>query len=151
VYVSATGCLNIILSWYEGCSIKFDEKKTQVIYFSRKIRIPDDVLQLNGRDIPFVNNVTYLGVTFGRRMPWRHHTERTVAKALAYVRKDLFRSGRLITNIKLTFYRALIMSDMTYTCPTSEHAADAHLLKLQRLQNRIFRATRKLDRYILVR
>jgi hypothetical protein len=28
------------------------------------VRVPDDVLQLNGRDIPFVNYVTYLGVTF---------------------------------------------------------------------------------------
>lgn len=48
---------------------------------------PDDVLQLNGRDIPSVNNVKYLGVTFEGRKKWRHHIERTVAEALRmYVR-----------------------------------------------------------------
>jgi hypothetical protein len=35
---------------------------------------------------------------------------------------------------------------MTYACPTWEYAADIHLLKLQRLQNRVLRATGNLDR-----
>jgi hypothetical protein len=38
-------------------------------------RAPEDVLQLNGGDIPFVNNVMYPGVTFDRRMTWKLHTE----------------------------------------------------------------------------
>jgi hypothetical protein len=40
---------------------------------------------------------------------------------------------------------------MTNACPTSEHAANAHLLNLQRLQNRVLRASGKLDRHTLVR
>jgi hypothetical protein len=49
--------------------------------------VPDGVLQLDRRDIIFVNNITYLGVTFDRRMAWRPHIERAVAKALlTYVR-----------------------------------------------------------------
>jgi hypothetical protein len=35
---------------------------------------------------------------------------------------------------------------MTHACPTWEYAADAHLLKLQRLQNRVLRTTENLDR-----
>jgi hypothetical protein len=34
---------------------------------------------------------------------------------------------------------------MTYACPTWEFAADAYLMKLQRLQNRVLRAIAKLD------
>jgi hypothetical protein len=60
------------------------------IYFPRRHRILEDVLQLNRRDIPFVNNVAYLGVTFYGRMIWRLHIERTVAKAFAQVLKDHF-------------------------------------------------------------
>jgi hypothetical protein len=110
------------------------------------------VLQLNGRDIPFVNNVTYLGVTFDRRKSWRHHFERTVAKALRMsVRTySLFKSEHLSRNIKLTLYKALIRSVMTYACPIWEYAADTHLLKLHCLQNRVFRAIGNLDRCILV-
>jgi hypothetical protein len=35
---------------------------------------------------------------------------------------------------------------MNYACPTWEYAADAHLLKLQRLQNRVLRAIGNLGR-----
>jgi hypothetical protein len=47
---------------------------------------------------------------------------------------------RLSGNIKLTLYKALIRSVMTYTCPTCEYAAGVHRLKVQRLQNRVLRA-----------
>jgi hypothetical protein len=40
---------------------------------------------------------------------------------------------------------------MTYACPTREYAADAHPLKLQRLQNRVLHAIGNLDRCTLVR
>jgi hypothetical protein len=61
---------------------------------------------------------TYLCVTFDRRVTWKHHIERTVAKALrTYVRTySLFRSWHLSTNIKLQLYKALIRSVMTYAC-----------------------------------
>jgi hypothetical protein len=42
------------------------------------LRVPDDILQLNGQDIAFVNNVMYIGVTCARRA-WIHHIERTVS------------------------------------------------------------------------
>jgi hypothetical protein len=35
---------------------------------------------------------------------------------------------------------------MTYVCPTWEYGADAHLLTLHRLQNRILRAVVNLDK-----
>jgi hypothetical protein len=50
---------------------------------------------------------------------------------------SLFKSVRLSANIKLTLHKALIRSVMTYACPAWEFAAECHLLKLQRLQNRV--------------
>jgi hypothetical protein len=81
-------------------------------------------------------------------MTWRHRSERTVAKTLrTYVRTySLFKRVRLSTNIKLTLYKALIRSVMTYACPIWEYAAGTHLWKLQRLQNRVLRAIGNLDR-----
>jgi hypothetical protein len=57
--------VNSLCEWW---NIKLNEGKTHAIYFSRRLRVPDDVLQLNGRDIPFVNNATYLAVTLDRKM-----------------------------------------------------------------------------------
>jgi hypothetical protein len=69
-----------------------------------------------------------------------------------YVRTcSLFRCGRLRTSIKLTPYKALIRFAMNYACPTWDYAADAHLLKPQRLQNRVLRAIENLDRCTSVR
>jgi hypothetical protein len=51
------------------------------MYFSRRLRGPDNVLQLNGLDVPFVNNEMYLGVTYDKRMTWNHNIKRTVTKA----------------------------------------------------------------------
>jgi hypothetical protein len=87
--------LTAMKSWCERWNTDTNEGKCKTINFSRRIRFPDDVLQLNGRDIPFVNNVTYLGVTFDRRMTLRRHMERTATKALrTYVRiYSVFRSG----------------------------------------------------------
>jgi hypothetical protein len=112
--------LTAIGSWCQHWNIKINEGKTQTIYFSRRRRLPEDDLQLNGRNIPFVNSVKYLGVTFDRRMTWRLHIEKTAAKALCtYVRTySIFKSKHLSAHIKLIVYRALIRSIMTYACPT---------------------------------
>jgi hypothetical protein len=43
----------------------------------------------------------------------------------------------------------MMTSVTTNACPTWEYAADTHLLKLRRLQNRALRATGNLDRSTL--
>jgi hypothetical protein len=129
--------------WYERWNVKIIEGKTQAIYFSIRLRVPGDVLQVNGRNIPFINNVT-----FNRRMTWTLLIERTAGKALGtYIRiYSLFRCENLSINIKVILYKALIRSIMVYACPTREYAADTHLLKLQLLQNRVLCSVGNLER-----
>jgi hypothetical protein len=61
--------------------VKINEDKTQAIYFSHRFRSPEAHLTLNGRDIPFVNHVKYLGVIFDKRITWKLHIEMIEAKA----------------------------------------------------------------------
>jgi hypothetical protein len=63
----------------------------------------------------------------------------------------LFKSERLSANIKLTICKALIRSVMTYASPAWESAADTHLLKLQRLQNKVLRTIGNFPRRTRVR
>jgi hypothetical protein len=100
---------------------------------------PDSLFKLNGRNIPFVNSVKYLGVLFDERMTWRLHIQTMEAKAFKTFNRiySLFKSERLSANIKLTLHKALITSVMTYACHAWEFAAECHLLKLQRLQNKV--------------
>jgi hypothetical protein len=76
--------------------------------------------EINGRNIPFVNHVKYLGVISDKRITWRLHIEMTEAKAFrTFIRiYTLFKSERLSANIKLTFPKALNRLIMTYVCPS---------------------------------
>jgi hypothetical protein len=68
-------------TWCERWNIKINEDKTQGIYFSSRRRPPESHLTLNGRNIPFVNSVKYLGVIFDKRVACRLHIEMIEAKA----------------------------------------------------------------------
>jgi hypothetical protein len=128
-------------AYCERWNIKINEEKTRAVYFTHQKRPPDSPLTLNGRNIPFVNSVKYLVVIFDKRMTWRLHIEMIEAKAFrTFIRiYSLFKSERLSANIELTLHKALIRSVMTYACPAWEFAAESHLLKLQRLQNKVLR------------
>jgi hypothetical protein len=54
---------------------------------------------------------------------------------------SVFRSERLSVNTILNLHKAQIPCIMIYVCPTWLSAADSHVLKLQRLRNRILRTT----------
>jgi hypothetical protein len=68
-------------AWCEHCNIKVNEDKTQAIYFSHQRRPPYSLFTFNGRNIPFVNSVRYVGVIFDKRMTWRLHIKKIEAKA----------------------------------------------------------------------
>jgi hypothetical protein len=121
----------------------------QTIYFPHRIRQPESLFTLNERNIPFVNNVTYLGVIFDKNITWRWHIEMIEAKAFrAFITTySLFKSKRLSTNIKLTLHKAFIRSVMTYGCPAWKFATDTHLLKLQCLQNKVLRTIGNFPRH----
>jgi hypothetical protein len=140
-------------AWCERWNIKINEEKIRAIYITHRNGPPNSPLTLNGRNIPFVNSVKYLGVIFDKRMRWRLHIETIEAKAFrTFIRiYSLFKSKRLSTNIKLTLHKALIRSVMTYACPAWEFAAESHLLELQRLQNKVLRTIGNFPRRTSVR
>jgi hypothetical protein len=96
---------------------------------------------LKGRAIMFVIYVKYLGETFDRRITWRTRIDLIVTKALrTFVQiYSLLRSETLSIKTKMNLYKAPIRSKMTYACPAWESAAVTHLMKLQRLQNKVLR------------
>jgi len=104
---------------------------------------------LQGRKIPFVKDVKYLGLIFYRIVTWRVHTETVPTKAFRkFIRLyPILKTERLSTNTELNLHEALIMSERTYACLSWEFAADNHLLKLQRLQNRVLRTISNLPRH----
>jgi hypothetical protein len=113
--------LTALNSWRERWNIKINEGKTQAIYFSGRFTAPED--------IPFVNNVRYLGVTFDRRITWRLRIQLTGAKNLrTYIRPSVLKSELLNTTIKSTLYTLEYVSyDLCLS--KTRYTADAYFLK----------------------
>jgi hypothetical protein len=51
-------CLTAVKSYFERRNIKINEGQIQRSVSPEDLRVPEDVLQFIGRDIPFVNTVT---------------------------------------------------------------------------------------------
>ena len=105
-------------AWCELWNIKINEDKISAIYFSHGSRPVKCQHTLRGRNITLVNNVKYLGANVDRKISWRPHIERIKAKPFRtfIITYSLFKSERLNINLKLTLYKALIRSVMTYAC-----------------------------------
>jgi hypothetical protein len=125
-------------AWCGRWNIKINEDKNQAIYYSHRRTPVGTHLTFKGRNIPFVKEVKYLGVIFDSRVTWKKYIDSIVTKALrTYITiYSLLKSERLSAKSKLTLYKALMRSKINYACPACEFAADSHLLKLQRLQNK---------------
>jgi hypothetical protein len=61
------------------------------------------------------------------------------------------KSEKLSVKTKMTLYKALIRSKMTYACPAWETAAVTHLMKLERLQKKVFRVIGGIPRRTPIR
>jgi hypothetical protein len=68
-------------TWCEILNFKINEEKTLGTYFSGIRRPPESHLTLNGRNIPFVNSVKYIGVFVDMKITWRLDIEMIEAKA----------------------------------------------------------------------
>jgi hypothetical protein len=110
--------LSSMETWCKRWNIKIILDKTQGIYFSCSCLPAESHLTLNGRNIPFVNSLEYLGVVFDKKFTWRLHIVMIENMAFrTFIRiYSLFNSERLSTNFKFTLHRTLIRTIMTFVC-----------------------------------
>jgi hypothetical protein len=130
-------CLNSMAAWCERWNMKISEDTTRAIYFSYGIRPPESLLVLNGRNIPFVTSAKYLGVIFEKKTTWRLHGAKDFRTFIRIY--FLFKSEWLSTTLNLALQKVLKRSVMTYACPVWEFLEDTHLMKYERLQNKVLR------------
>jgi hypothetical protein len=72
--------LSSMETWCECWNVKIYKSKTQGTFSSHSCRPPESHRTLNGRNIPFINSVKYLGVIFDKKVAWRLHTKIIEAK-----------------------------------------------------------------------
>ena len=82
---------------------------------------PESRITLNGRNIPVVNNIKYLGVIFNKKVTWRLYIEMFEAKTFRKIIEvySIFKSEQLRANIKLDLHKALIRNKLMLAPPGS--------------------------------
>jgi hypothetical protein len=90
------------------------------------------IVTVNEQNVPFVSSRKYVCVIFNKMFTWRMHRHAFRTCNILY---SLYRSDRLISNIKLIFHKALVSSVLTNACPGWQFMADTHPVNLQCLQN----------------
>ena len=92
--------------------IKINAEKSQAIFFTRKIipsNLPNSNLFINGTDIPWSNNVRYLGVFLDRTLTFNVHIVHIITKFNLKAIKMLYplinRKSQLNTCNKITIVK----------------------------------------------
>jgi reverse transcriptase-like protein/endonuclease/exonuclease/phosphatase family protein len=122
--------------------IQINPQKTQAILFRRRRLQPHNHITLNNHNIPWSDEVKYLGITFDRSLTWKPHITKTRQKATA-AHKSLLpllgRHSQLNTRNKLLLYKSTIQPIMSYASVAWGYAARSHINTLQSFENRIIR------------
>jgi len=142
--------MELLQDWFTKWKIKVNVTKCEAIVFSKKHRqtqIPN--VKLNNTDIPFKQEVKYLGVLLDRKLLGARHiqTQRGKANGRLAQLKSLLVSDQLHDRTKVTLYKMLIRPLLTYAAPAWAFAANTHLKKLQIFQNRVLKLISKCPRY----
>lgn len=129
--------------WYCKWRIAINPTKSTAIVFnkkSRRARIEN--LNMFGDDVPWANEIKYLGVTMDSRLTWSQHVDSLVGIAtgtLIALYPLLAGHSKLNLHLKTVLYKAAIRPRLTYAAQVWGHAAAAHIGRLQVQQNKFLR------------
>ena len=63
--------INRLTAWGRTCGLTFNLVKTKVVFFTRTRVVPDKPIQVDGIDVPYTNEVKYLGLTLDSIQSWK--------------------------------------------------------------------------------
>ena len=109
--------LRSIEKWCEDHSLSVNPKKTEMVLFTRKRKLPDlKAPELFKTKRNFSTEVKYLGITFDKKLTWNSHLEKRVKKAyISYeqCRRTMGQTWGLYPRIALWIYTAIIRHMLT--------------------------------------
>ena len=84
------------MEWGDSAGLKFSPSKTVVVVFTRKTKFTlPTPLRMLGNEIPFSNEVKYLGITLDHRLTWIPHVTRKIRAAKGHLLQVVNAVGKL--------------------------------------------------------
>lgn len=137
--------LDILTNYFSKWKIKINEEKTQAVFFTRRRHVcyyPITQLKINRTNIPWSQNIKYLGVYLDKKLIFNTHIGHqihkfNIAKNLLY--PLIKRSSPLSSDNKLILAKVIFQSILLYACPVWGVCAKTHIKKIQICQNKLLK------------
>lgn len=128
--------------YFRQWRIEVNPEKSTALFMARRRLVPQGQVTMEGRPIPWRDDVKYLGVKLDKRLNFHAHVDYALSKGrmiAGHLNPILGRRSKMSIRNKLLIYKTIVRPAITYGSPAWGHATDPHLRKLQRFQNRQLR------------
>lgn len=132
-------------NYFHRWKIKVNTSKTQTAFFTNRRKqefLPQNPLYLDGVEIPWKNNIKYLGVILDKKLKYKDHIDYTILKCQKLI-KILYplinRKSKLNLKNKLLLYKSCFRPILSFGCPIWANCALSHLRKIQVMQNKMLK------------
>jgi hypothetical protein len=133
---------DLISEWTKKWRIRLNDSKAIHINFTNK-RIKDaPKLVMNGTTVPHHNSAKYLGMNLDAKLKWNEHIKIKIAEMRLKYRQLYWLMGR---NSKVSVYNKILLYNQVlkpiwaYGIQLWGCAAQSHINKIQRFQNKVLR------------
>ena len=128
--------------WSQKWCVKINKEKSSTTLFTLSPKAETGKIKLGDTFLQTEEEVTYLGVTFDKRLTWRTHIEKAETKArrkLAIMRKLAGTSWGANAKILKQVYQGTVRPHLEYSSSAWSTAAPSHLKTLNKVQNQALR------------
>lgn len=125
--------------WMSLWRLTPNASKSQTVIFHTCARKPKFKVTLDGQELDWCDQATYLGVVFNKRMTFGPHIKYITNKMSTKLRRSYHLLGfksLFSTEIKAFIYKVYCRSVWTYGLPSWVTVADSHWKTLQIMQNK---------------
>ena len=134
--------LDSLSEWCNKWKIKLNPSKTQVGLFTNSNNTKEITLNLGRVPLTLSNEIKFLGLTFDRKLTWRHHIDNVRHRMWLRINAIKAISGRNLGMQSKTLthlYKMWIRPIALYGAPAYYSAAKTHINKIQVIQNSALR------------
>ena len=134
--------LDSLSEWCNKWKIKLNPSKTQVGLFTNSNNTKEITLNLGRVPLTVSNEIKFLGLTFDRKLTWRHHIDNVRHRMWLRINAIKAISGRNLgmqSKTLIHLYKMWIRPIALYGAPAYYSAAKTHINKIQVIQNSALR------------
>ena len=105
-------------------------------------KLPDRNLKISDWDIPWKDNVKYLGLFLDKRLTFRKHIEEKVisgSKLIKILYSFINKNSKLNLKNKLLLYKTVIRPTILYSSKIWANCSNVHINKKQVFQNKVLK------------